>query len=109
MASLSICFAGRYRPLVWEHSSIDALSEIARASIAGAADAEKLSAWIANSARVMARHSYASTCTEHCGLSVRISRGPHDPFLDRITRAFPAYPGADYSAVVNAGPETVAA
>jgi len=102
MDTLTIAFGGKYRPLSFQHSDMGALVDMARAAIVGTADDGRLTLWIQNAARVMDRHpTYSATSTEHGGLSVSIRRRAHDPFLDSLTRTFPAYPMADYSLVCN--------
>lgn len=102
MNSLMIAFAGEYRPLCFQGDCIETLGAYAKQSILGTADCEKLSAWIDDCIRTMTtRENYASTSTEHCGLSVSVRRRAHDAFLDHITCTFPKYPGADYRGVCN--------
>ena len=105
MFTLQIAFLGRRRPLNFEAATLDAVANLAAFSLR---EVERLTAreivdFIHQCTTTLKeRPSYSMVSREGSGLAVTLRRGPHDTFLDALTRDLPPLPGADYSRVKNA-------
>ena len=109
MYTVHVFFMGEFRSLVFQGADMRDTVALAVAAVAGTERGEYFANALNGAATDMLTRGYSAVSRERstCGVSIR--KGAHDPFLDNITRVLPPYPGADYSAVVNVGAETVAA
>lgn len=109
MHTVHLYFFGDFRPLVFQGTDMRDTVALAVAAVAGTDRGEYFANALNGAATDMLARGYSAVSRERstCGVSIR--KGPHDSFLDNITRTLPHYPRADYSAVVNVGVETVSA
>jgi hypothetical protein len=101
MYTASVTFFGRYRPAYFEGATAKDAFVKARRAVAQTEQYHMLTRFLTE-----ALDGISSNCTS-CSVDwgcygAAMRQGPHDPWLDGVTRDYPAYPGLDYSAVANA-------
>jgi hypothetical protein len=97
----SIYFLGQYRPAYFEAETATRAFQAAAYAVAGCEDQKWLIERLDEALARVTKPNCAAASIEHGARGVSIANRPHDPFLDRVTRSMPAYPGLDYSNAVN--------
>lgn len=102
MYTASIYFLGQYRPAYFEAETARKAADKAIRAINEVTGPDY--GWLAarlNEACGKVKANCTSWSAEHGCRGVSLVARAHDPFLDGVTRDFPAYPGLDYSACSN--------